>query len=97
MELFKRNPFIRTERVETETITQPVFTPVEAADSEETPRNWPMLAALAIAALAFAVLLVISITWVVNQFSGADAPSNTVQSMPKPPPRDLAPEVPAAF
>lgn len=95
MELFKRNPFVRTETVET--TTEPVFAPVEATDSEQTPRNWPMLAALAIATLAFAVLVIISASWAYNKMAKSDPPSNTVQSMPKPPPRDLAPEPPASF
>jgi hypothetical protein len=92
MELFKRNPFVRTETVET--TTEPVFTPVEASDSEQSPRNWPMVAALAIAALAFAVLVAVSATWLYNKVSGPDTPSNTVQSLPKPPPQNLAPEAP---
>jgi hypothetical protein len=94
MELFKRNPFTRTQREETTLEPAPVFPPVEASDSEAPSRNWPMLAALAIAALAFAVLVGVSATWLYHKLHKDSGPSNSVQSLPQPPPQDLTPKLP---
>jgi DNA polymerase IIIc chi subunit len=79
MELFRRNPFIRTE---TSRDGEPVFTPVEAADSEEQPRNLAMLISLAIAAFAFAVLLALFASWLYHKaHKPAPAPESS-QNLP---------------
>jgi len=86
MELFKRNPFVRTNA---EGVTEPVFTPVEVADSEEIPKNYLMLASLIIAALAFAILVAITATWLYHKaHKPAPAPANA-QQLPAPPPQNL--------
>ena len=94
MELFKRNPFVRTETQETTLETVTSFAPVEAVDSEQQPRNWPMLAALAIAAFAFIVLIIVSTTWVYHKVHNQSTGSNSAQTLPKQPPQDLAPQNP---
>jgi hypothetical protein len=94
MELFKRNPFVRNQVQETEPQTITSFAPVEDLDSETAARNWPMLAALAIAAVAFIVLVVVSSVWIYHKLNNNPAPSNTTQSLPKPPPQDLTPNTP---
>jgi hypothetical protein len=86
MELFKRNPFVRTQHTRD---GEPVFTPVESTDSEETPRNLPMLISLAIAALAFAILVALTGSWLYHKVhKPAPAPNNT-NSLPEPPPQNL--------
>lgn len=92
MELFKRNPFIKKETGEL--AIQPAFTPVLAEDSEQTPRNWQMLVALAVAALAFAILVAVSATWLYHKSNKpAPAPMNT-SHLPQPPPQNLVPTRP---
>jgi|GEM_PF-6952013 len=88
MELFKRNPFVRTTKEEVSLEPVPAFTPVEAADSQAPARNWQMLAALAVAALAFAILIGVGGSWVYHKLHN-NQPSNSASSLPKPPPQNL--------
>ena len=92
MELFKRNPFVRSTIQETEVETVTSFAPVEAVDSEETPRNWLMLASLVVAAIAFTILVVMTATWLYHKVHTPAGPSNSAQTMPNPPPQDLKPD-----
>lgn len=88
MELFKSGPFYRPKQ-----LPEPgmAFTPVEAADSEAEPKNWLMLAALAVAALAFAILVAALATWLYHKaHKPAPAPANS-QQLPMAPPQDLHP------
>lgn len=64
----------------------------EAHSVEEvhTEQNWPMLAALAVFALAFATLVVLSGRWAYNHWHTKPAPART-QDLPAPPPTDLQP------
>lgn len=89
MELFKNNPFYKEQPAEQ---TAPAFVPVEAADSEEAPKNRLMLAALAIAALAFAIIVVTLATWAYHKIHKPAPASNSSQSLPQAPPQDLRPQ-----
>lgn len=60
---------------------------VEEVHAEQ---NWPMLAALAIFALAFAVLIVLVARWAYHHWSEPAVPASS-QSLPQPPPTDLQP------
>ena len=73
-----------------ETVTS--FAPVEAVDSEEPVRNWPMLASLIVAALAFTILVVLTGTWLYHKAHTPSGPSNSAQTLPNPPPQDLKPD-----
>jgi hypothetical protein len=61
----------------------PVFTPVENDDAETPERNLPMLIALAIAALAFLILLIALATWLYHR---SNSPT---EKLPAPPPQNL--------
>jgi hypothetical protein len=85
MELFKRNPFVRSEKVEA---TEPVFTPVESVDSEGAPKNWLMLASLVIAALAFAILVAVTAAWLYHKAHKPAPAPVSAQQLPAPPPQN---------
>lgn len=88
MELFRRTRLVKTEHTRD---GEPVFTPVEDADSEAEPRNLAMLISLGIAALAFAILVALFATWLYHKVhKGALAPNNTI-TLPQPPPQNLTP------
>jgi hypothetical protein len=67
--------------------------PIETVEETHTQRNWPMLVALIIAALAFAILVVFAGRWVYHKVhhSTVLAPANT-KELPKPPPSSVKPE-----
>jgi hypothetical protein len=88
MEMFKQNPFFRS-RLPVKA-TDEAFVPVLAEDSESSDRNLPMLIALAVAALAFLILLVVSTSWLYHHLH--HSVSNTSQTLPDQPPQDLVPQ-----
>lgn len=67
--------------------------PIETVEETHVHRNWPMLIALIIAALAFAVLVVFAGRWVYHKVhhNTVVAPANT-KELPKPPPSNVKSE-----
>jgi len=63
---------------------------IETAEETAVHRNWPIMIALIIAALAFAVLVVFAGRWVYHKVhhNTYTAPANT-KELPKPPPSNV--------
>lgn len=63
----------------------PTFTPVENSDADAEPRNLQMLVALAVAAIAFLILIAVLATWLYHR----SAHNSANQKLPAPPPQNL--------
>jgi hypothetical protein len=91
-DLVEKETAVKSERA-APTEPPPVFPPVESTSvEEENPdRNWPMLAALLVAALAFAILVGIAAVSIYHHVhKPPPAPADT-NALPPPPPANLQP------
>jgi hypothetical protein len=67
----------------------PTNYPIEIGKQTHRHHNWPMLAALMVGALAFAVLVVIGGRWVYHTTKHAKPAASNTQDLPAPPPTNL--------
>ncbi|HVO86325.1 MAG TPA: hypothetical protein VMT23_01150 [Candidatus Binatia bacterium] len=65
---------------------------IESSDQTPAPtsKSWPMLVALIVAALAFAVLIVLGGRWAYDHWHKVPAAASS-KDLPPPPPSDLTP------
>lgn len=77
-------------RTRAESAGEPPESPPITVEEVHAEQNWPMLAALAVFALALAILIAVTARWAYHHWHKAP-PTQVPQSAPAPPPTSLRP------